>query len=258
MRRSEGRAFRVRGGDTLGPHVRWLLIGLVSVAVVLVGANVVYHLGRFGLGQERLATPAFLDLDYEQNVPTYYSALMLTVGAWLSFRIGRLERYARSRDFALWFVMAGALYYVSIDEAAQFHERLTVPLREALGLSGVFFFAWVVPAIPIVAVLTMTFLRFILRLEARTRYLFVLAAALYVGGALGMELVGGYYAETQGSDTLIYKAVAIIEESAEIAGILVVIYALFIQLGASERSPTLVTREPTPTLLPTPGTDARH
>lgn len=247
MRRSDGRAFRVRGGNTLGPHIRRLLIGLVSVAIGLVGVNVVFHFGRFGLGQEHLVAPALLDLDYEQNLPTYYSALMLTVGAWLSFRIGRLERSARSRDFALWFVMAGALYYVAIDEAVQFHERLTDPLREALGLSGVLFFAWVLPAIIIVAVLAMTFLGFVLRLDIRTRYLLVLAAALYVGGALGMELVGGYFFETRGHDTLIYRAVAIVEESAEIAGILVLMCALFIQLGASERSPTLASPEPTPT-----------
>lgn len=247
IRRLYGDARWARGGVALDRNIRWFLIALALVAIGLVGSNVVLYLGRFGLGQSGLAVPPLLDLDQERNLPTYFSALALTVLAWLALRIGRLRRRTRSSDSKLWFVMAGALFYVSVDEVGEFHERLTDPVREALGLSGVLYFAWVVPAIIVLVILMTVFLRFILRMESRTRFLFLLAAILYVGGALGMELVGGYFAEAGGYDNAMYVAASTVEESAEIAGILVLMYALFRQLSgpaAEGPVPAVVVAEP--------------
>lgn len=228
-----GDARRTRGRVALDRNVRWFLFALTLVAIGLVGSNVIVHLGLFGLGQGDLAVPVWLDLDQEGSLPTYFQALMLTTLAWLSLRIGRLRWPTHSRDSAFWFVIAGALYYVSFDEVAGLHERTTDPVREAFGLSGVLYFSWVVPALVVLVILATICLRFILQMESRMRFLFVLAAILYVGGALGMELVGGYYFERDGFGTPMYTAAALVEESAEIAGILVLMYALFSQLGAS-------------------------
>jgi hypothetical protein len=55
--------------------------------------------------------------------------------------------------------------------------------------------------------------------------MFVAAAALYIGGALGMEMVGGYIASTTGKN-LSYVIGLTIEESLEMLGIVVFIHAL--------------------------------
>ena len=69
-------------------------------------------------------------------------------------------------------------------------------------------------------------LRFIRDLPAPTRRGVLVAAILYVGGALGMELPGGWIAEAQGSNTLLYHLVITVEELLEMAGVIVFIRVL--------------------------------
>ena len=51
------------------------------------------------------------------------------------------------------------------------------------------------------------YLRFLLQLERRTRLLFVAAGALFVGGALGMEMIAGIVVESYGVASLGHTAV---------------------------------------------------
>ena len=83
-------------------------------------------------------------------------------------------------------------FYASLDEALSFHEGLSIPVRDALDVSGVLYFAWVIPYGIAVLILGAACLRFVLRLDRATRNLFIVAGALYVGGAVGFELIGGW------------------------------------------------------------------
>ena len=89
-------------------------------------------------------------------------------------------------DTALGFVV------MAFDEGWSIHETLVNPIRSLLGSSrlGIFYFAWVVPGIAIVLALGLYFLGFLRRLPGLTRRQFILAAALFLGGAIGMELPG--------------------------------------------------------------------
>ena len=73
------------------------------------------------------------------------------------------------------------------------------------------------------------FLRFWLRLESRIRALFFASAVLYVGGALGFELIEIYYIPHYGVDLGFYM-LSTAEESLEMLGVLLFIYALMIRL----------------------------
>ena len=57
------------------------------------------------------------------------------------------------------------------------------------------------------------------------------AAAIYLGGAIGCEMLGGYLLESYGL-TLPYKASSMIEESLEMAGAVVFIWAVLDYIGA--------------------------
>jgi len=91
---------------------------------------------------------------------------------------------------------------------------------------GIFYFAWVIPGIALVLVLGLFFLRFLLSLPATTRRRFLIAATLYLGGALGVELIGGQYAELHGFESFTYSMIATVEESLEMAGLILFIRAL--------------------------------
>jgi hypothetical protein len=162
----------------------------------------------------------------EANVPTWYSSVALLACAVLLAAVARTEREAGSRFVRHWKVLALGFLYLSVDEAAALHELLIEPLRGALGAGGLFYFAWVVPALAALAVLGLAYLRFLAHLPPRTRRLFLAAAATFVGGAVGAEMVGGAWVESRGFHNAGSALLWTVEESLEMVGIVVFIYAL--------------------------------
>jgi len=66
------------------------------------------------------------------------------------------------------------------------------------------------------------FIPFLRRLPRPTAGLFILAGAIYVGGAVGMEIIG----EPLDSDTLTYNLLTAVEEGMEMCGVIVFMHAL--------------------------------
>ena len=202
---------------------------LGAVAFLLVLASIGGQLAKYLLGHERGygLIPLFY-VDAEQNIPTVFSVLLLFSAALLLAVITVLKNRQRDPDISRWAVLAAGFLLMAVDEASSLHEKLVTPVRALLGDGplGIFYFAWVIPGIALVAALALFFLRFLLRLPARTRFTFVFAGILFVGGAIGFELIGGRYAELHGHQNLTYSMIATVEESLEMAGVIVFIYAL--------------------------------
>lgn len=90
-----------------------------------------------------------------------------------------------------------------------------------------------VPTLRSQQTVTPTWLRrsFRSKLPRRSRWLFVLAGALYVGGALGVEALSGRQEWLHGGHTAGYHAVITVEELLEMAGLVVFIFALLDYIG---------------------------
>ncbi len=202
---------------------------LGAVAFLLILASIGGQLTKYLLGHDLVygLVPLFY-LDAERNIPTLFSVLLLLCAALLLTVITVLKKRQKDPDVSRWAILAFGFVLMAVDEAWSIHEKLVMPVRALLGDGplGIFYFAWVVPGIVVVLVLTLFFLRFLLRLPTKTRFTFMIAAALYIGGAVGLELVGGRYAEMHGHDNLTYSMFATVEESLEMAGAIVFIYAL--------------------------------
>ena len=124
----------------------------------------------------------------------------------------------------------------SVDEAASIHELAIAPLHNALDTHGIFYFAWVIPALLVVVVLGLAYVRFLGNLPREVRTLFICAAGTYVIGALGGDLVGGRWYEAHGGDNLTYALMTQIEENLETAGIslgIVAVLTYFIRIMPS-------------------------
>lgn len=166
-------------------------------------------------------------VDAERNIPTGFSTLLLLLAALLLWAIAGLERRQGSRA-SHWAVLASGFLLMAADEAWSFHEKLSKPIRKLLGREdlGVFYYAWVIPGIALVLVLALVFSRFLWRLPARTRRAFLTAAALYLGGVLGFELLGSGFDEANGRRNLVYMTLVTVEEVLEMAGVLLFVWAL--------------------------------
>lgn len=65
-----------------------------------------------------------------------------------------------------------------------------------------------------------------MHLPAATMLRFLMAATFYIGGAIGVELIGSSHAELHGYENWMYALIATLEESLEMAGLIVFIWAL--------------------------------
>ena len=206
---------------------------LVSITFVFIVSNISNNMIQLaGYAPELTRYTNKLDLDGEVNIPTFFSSLLLLSSGFLMSFIawvqGRNKPYYWS-----WISLAVIFVYLAIDESIKIHELLTKPLRDSLQTSGILLYAWVIVAIPVVIALGFIFLPFILHLPQKIKRLFLLAALLYVGGALGFEMIAGSYISQFGIDNPIYLFISTIEETLELTGLIVLIYALLDYIGVN-------------------------
>lgn len=169
---------------------------------------------------------AFFGVSGEGKLPTFYSGLTLLAAAALLGLIAAHERQRGGRFNRHWAALALIFILMAMDEMVSIHELSTGTLRLHLGITGgPLYHAWVVPAVVFLVFMAAAYFRFLLALPGRSRTLFLIAGALYVGGALGMEMAGGAYLAARGQD-LTYGVLASLEEVLEMAGIVVFLYGL--------------------------------
>ncbi len=197
-------------------RINWVL-GTLLVFLTLAGlaSELSIHLfdDAWGVGLVPL-----VNLGFEGNLPTWYSSTLLFVCAALLAVIAWVKLGARAAYRAHWTALAVIFVYLSIDESVVIHEMLNEPLTEAFDLGGVLYFSWVLPFGALVLVFVLSYLGFVAHLPARFRVLFVLAGAVYVGGALGTELPISYWYDRHGGDNLVYGLLNVGQESLEILG----------------------------------------
>ena len=209
---------------------------LGAVAFFLVLASVAGQLTVYLTGHEQVyGLVRLFNVDTELNLPAFFSTFILVFAALLLAVITVLEKKRMAAHISHWAVLTFGFLLMAVDEAVSLHEMLVEPTRKLLGDDnlGAFYFAWVIPGIVIVLVLALYFLKFLLHLPAKTRFTFLLAAIIYLGGAIGLELIGGRYAELHGAHNLTYNMFATIEESLEMAGVIIFIRALLIYIASN-------------------------
>ena len=205
--------------------VAWVL-SVVAVLVVLL--STAFQLIKYvGHHDEVFGLVELTFVGNERNIPTLFSVLDLAFASLLLAVIAAITRKNRRPDFSKWVVLAVGFMYLAFDEALSLHERMSVPIKKMVGEGALGFHHtyWAIPGLAGVIVVGLYYLRFLFRLPARTRILFVVAGVIFIGGAVGVEMLSGDFYDTHG-DTLGYSMVVTLEESLEIAGVIVFVYAI--------------------------------
>ncbi|HKZ07808.1 MAG TPA: hypothetical protein VJU81_20245 [Methylomirabilota bacterium] len=127
-----------------------------------------------------------------------------------------------------WAVLGVAFAFMSLHEAIRIHEFMGRPTRALLGhrAEDLVYIAWLIPGAAIMLAFALSFLRFALHLPAGTRWRTFTAAALFAGGAIGVEFLGGTYARLHGEEGVGFALVVTLEEGLEMAGVILWIHAL--------------------------------
>lgn len=203
-----------------------LLIGII-ISFTLI--HCLLQFIEFGLGFSKIHLITVLfDFERDSNITTWYSSITLFISSILLWGIAIAKKSSQDTFATHWRILSIIFAFLSLDEVAMLHEKAGEVLDSltSVEFEGWLYFQWVLIGVPVTVIIALAYFKFITHLPAKTRNLFILAGALFVGGALGLEILAGRQESlTQGSN-LIYKLITTIEELWEKLGVMVFIYAL--------------------------------
>ncbi len=213
------------------PVARYAALGLAGATAVVLAAN---PATRWYASQRRhedpdypATIPLLFDVNTEATVPTWYSAGLLLAVAAVAGLVAAVSRAAAARGAWRWLLLGAVFVAMSLDESVALHERLGDLVSDTLDVDdqGPLRNPWIVAGI--VPGLALGFLtaRAVATLPGRTRRWVVVGLATYLGGALGLEGLSGVVLDAHGNGFW-YAAVTGAEEGAEMAGAVVLCYAL--------------------------------
>ena len=211
---------------------------LLSAAVVAVGLGIQLA--------DQLSSGALPDglvsrfgLNDEGGVPAAWSALALIAVAALLALEGVLVGRRGESEGRWWLALAALFVLLGLEEFLAVHELTIEPLRAALGVGGLLYYAWVVPGTLALLAVGLAFAGFVRRMPRSVRRPLLRGAALMAVGALGFEAIGGWWVSRDG-EALVRILLFTVEEALELAGAVVVLWGLLARLdGARVTPPTL-------------------
>jgi hypothetical protein len=217
-----------------------------ALCVVLCAAGLIILLGGIVLMAFVTFTPGFNDpdsslrgvadmlyADNEANVWAWYASVLLATLAAAFVLHAFVERNA-GRQVAPYLVLAGLAAFMSVDEAAILHEKLS-NIVTSFPTWG-----WLAIGIPLVVVVGAGALWLTRTMEQFFRRRLIVAGALFLLGAVFTEGIAGVTVVQAGSydagtQTAVYMVLLAIEEFLELAGVLFALWATLTALDMERR-----------------------
>jgi len=156
------------------------------------------------------------DVDQENNLPTWFSELLLLIACaslWVCAKGKRAEGNRWSRH---WYVLFVGFLLMAIDEVAGVHESI----------NSFIVVTWAIPMGIASLLAGLAFIPFLGHLPNRIALLFVVAGLMFVTGAAGLEIIGNSLVAQSLRDTLEYNMWTLLEEALEMFGVILFTHTL--------------------------------
>ena len=203
------------------------VLGIFSA--LLIAGGLFANLGAFWMdAPSALMTSIFnaFQLDNEGNIPTWYSSMLLAINGFFLLLLGAATRRAQLPDGRYWSVLGGIFLVLSLDETASIHEHIGLIVSRFTDGSGTVPFGWTLVAMPLMILLAAIYLRALFRLPRRACWLIVTSGLLYVGGAMGFEILGWIFQSFWPGWSPSYMMLTFTEETLEFSGQTLFAYTL--------------------------------
>lgn len=203
-----------------------LTAGGLATAAILLGTAyiIIYHIQACLPEHPLYGLPRFFDLGMEGNLPSYFSALCLLSAGGASLLIASADT---ARQKLGWKGLGFGFIYLSFDEAAQIHDGIISPVFNSMFGSfktPAFHYGWVVVALGAISVLVPLYIGFLTRLPRSYAVIFIISGFIYVGGAVGMEMVEAHFAATGHWPQGLFPWRAVAEELGEMLGVILFLH----------------------------------
>ena len=167
------------------------------------------------------------NVDQERNIPTFFSVLILLYATWLLYSISVVKTSRNDKYRFHWWFLTIVFFFIAADEFMATHELISETLRDKYHLSGLLYYSWVIPFFLFVIAILIFYSGFLFRhLPSNIRNVMILSGIIYVSGSLGMEMIGGYFYQHEGSENMTNAFLTAAEEGMEMLGVNLFIYAL--------------------------------
>jgi len=212
-----------------------LILGFIAIFLVLASIGVEI-ITRFTWDSRVLGLGPRFNLNREYNIPSFFSAILLLISGVLFGIIAIVKSDRNDRFKVYWSLLSFIFLFLAVDESTSIHEMFSDPLRELLDMGGIFYYAWILIAIPLIILFVVGYWRFFKHLPRETIINIGLAFLIFISGAIVLEMLGGWYENQFGDRDLMYDVIVTIEESLEMTGSILLIRALltFIAFDISE------------------------
>ena len=213
---------------------RNIVILLSTITILLVVAHLVtiampYIFEGFEHGLVRLLFSLFF-LDGEGNVPAIFSTWLFLLNA-VIFLIVWKAACLSGDSHKIWLFLSSVFVFLALDESISIHERLIDPLRQALGATGIFYYAWIIPYGIGVGLVSIFAIPVFWRMQKRIRFWFGLSAATYLVATIGLEMISGKYLVMMNEQKdIVWIFMVTLEESLEMVGLIILVYAQLLLL----------------------------
>ncbi|MCI5161418.1 MAG: hypothetical protein D3917_05215 [Candidatus Electrothrix sp. AX5] len=202
--------------------LKWLIFFNVILVFLHIVLNHIFPIHSYTIKH-------WFDLSAETNIPTWFSSIQLFSLFSLSviYAIHLEDIYLRK-----FYILIGLIFlFFSVDETAMIHEGITSIFKK-LSIHSFFPDAhglWILVYLIMLIIFSLIFLKGILLFlkEKNGRAIFIIGAVVFVVGGVGLEVFGYYLRETK---PIIYIIEVTVEESFELLGQSLMIYALLLKL----------------------------
>jgi hypothetical protein len=205
---------------------------MVTILALLAGSIMAVHVLTIILayGFERdhvFGLRELFDVDRERNVPAIFSICILLIASAILAVIASRQKPGARPSALKWAGLSVVFLYLAADEGIEIHEKVGHFTSNLIGAGDLAYYAWLIPYAIFGLIFFLMYRRFLWELPRDTRKGFLIAAALFVGGAFGTEFLAGiyvYFFRTE--ETLGYDLLSALEEALEMAGVIYLIYTL--------------------------------
>jgi hypothetical protein len=225
---------------SISPRTFCQILVIAVLCLTLAGSALQFF--KYILGHDYvLGLLPLFDLGADISIPSWYASATLLLCSILLAIIFHVKRRDKDQFSLHWGVLSLIFLYLSVDEAARIHETIgdTLRLKFTGTTHGLVHFTWVIYGAAFVLVVGASYIKFLAHLPVKVRRLFIFAGFIYVGGALGMDMVNGRYADLYGSQNFTYEMMTVAEECLEMTGIVIFIYALMSYMVSQVRAVTV-------------------
>jgi len=198
---------------------------LIAIHIVILG--IYYYVGD----PDKFDFVRMFDLDMEQNIPTLFSSALMLIAAFLFYLLSKSPKEIKKGSRRYWLGLSFIFTFLAFDESAKIHEKLGDYTEKFVEATGYLHYPWVISYSVLVLVLGFFYFKFFWRMESKVFWSFMGAAAIFLSGAIGFELLGANESSLHSTDTILYSIYYTIEESLEMFGVIYLISILLNLLG---------------------------